>query len=289
MPTMGGLVQRPFPLLLEVQDDPRFAEDEKLIDTGFPALFRMSDVAVPLASSVTLKKEKQPEAKMAVVMRTSPDSVHLTGDSQTIPLLPRSSEFATKLKGLKPQQFAIAANVEGTLKSAFAEGDKQGVEAPTQSAKTSRVFVLASSQFLANPFARAGNGPDMGQFGMMMPDLGGDEQLKMLAGPYAQQFITTTILILKNTLDWITGDTDLLAVSAKLTSEPNLTYGIRPKLSLDQSEEQIRKEEEGLKESRKTQQRNVELLLILGLPLLLAGYGLLRWRMRLAARATLSL
>jgi hypothetical protein len=152
------------------------------------------------------------------------------------------------------------------------------------------VFVLASSQFLANPFARAGNGPDMGQFGMMMPDLGGDEQLKMLSGPYAQQFITTTILILKNTLDWITGDTDLLAVSAKLTSEPNLTYGgSRAKISLDQSEEQIRKQEEELKESRKTQQHNVELLLILGLPLLFAGYGLLRWRMRLAARATVSL
>jgi ABC-type uncharacterized transport system involved in gliding motility auxiliary subunit len=289
MPTMGGLVQRPFPLLLEVQDDTRFGEDEKLLDTGFPALFRMSDVSVPLASSVTLKKEKQPEAKMGVVMRTSPDSVHLTGDSQTIPLLPRSSEFANKLKGLSKQQFAIAAHVEGTLKSAFPDGDKQGVEAPAQSAKAAQVFVLASPQFLANPFARAGNGPDMGQMGMMMPDLGGDEQLKMLAGPYAQQFITTSILVLKNTLDWVTGDTDLLAVSAKLTSEPNLIYGSRPKITLDATEEQIRKQEEELKESRKVQQHNVELLLILGLPLLFAGYGLLRWRTRLAARASVSL
>jgi gliding motility-associatede transport system auxiliary component len=283
MPTMGRIAQVAFPLLLDVQDDPRYGEDEKLIDTGFPALFRMQDLAVPLASSVILNKEKQPEAKMSVVLRSSPDALHLTGDTETIPLIMRPADFAKKEKGLKPQQFAIAANVEGTLKSAFGDAET------AKSAKPSRVFVLASSQFLANPFARAGNGPDMGQMGMMMPDLGGDEQLKMLAGPYAQQFITTTILVLKNTLDWVTGDTDLLAVSAKLTSEPNLTYGSRPRFTLDATEDQIRKQEEDFKESRKTQQHNVEFLLILGVPLLFAAYGLLRWRMRLAARASVSL
>ena len=65
----------------------------------------------------------------------------------------------------------------------------------------------------------------MGQFGQMMPNLGGDEQLLMLAGPYAQQFVTGSILVFKNTLDWLTGDTDLLAVSAKILSDPNLAYG----------------------------------------------------------------
>jgi hypothetical protein len=149
------------------------------------------------------------------------------------------------------------------------------------------LFVIASSQFLANPFARAGNSPDMGQFGMMMPNLGGDEQLLMIAGPYAQQFVTGTILVFKNTLDWLTGDTDLLAVSAKILSDPNLVYGDLPRVKItpDESEDQIRKQEEELKEGRKAQQRNVELLLILGIPVLFAAYGLLRWRMRLAARA----
>ncbi len=96
---------------------------------------------------------------------------------------------------------------------------------PTQSAKPARVFVLASAEFLCNPLARAGNGPDMGQYGQMMPNLGGDEQLLMLASPYAQQFVTGSILVFKNTLDWLTGDTDLLAVSAKILSDPNLVYG----------------------------------------------------------------
>jgi hypothetical protein len=219
-------------------------------------------------------------------MRSSPASVHLTGD--TADLHP-FQKWASKLKGLQQQQFGLAANVEGTLKSAFPEGDKQGVDAPEKSVKPSRVFVLSSSQFLANPLARAGNGPDMGQYGQMMPQLGGDEQLEMLAGPYAQQYITGSILVFKNTLDWLSGDTDLLAASAKLMSDPNLVYGDKLKITPDESEDQIRKQEEDMKSARKDQQRNIELFLILGIPVLLAGYGLLRWRMRITARATASL
>jgi len=288
VPTVGGLAQPDFPQVLEVQDDPRLSGDERLVDTGFACLFRVEDIAVPFASSLTLKKDKQPGAKMQVVMRSSPYAVHLTADNAD---LRPFQKWASKLKGLQQQQFAIAADVEGSLKSAFPEGDKQGIDAPAQSAKPARVFVIASSQFLANPFARAGNSPDMGQFGAMMPNLGGDEQLLMIAGPYAQQFVTGTILVFKNTLDWLTGDTDLLAVSAKILSDPNLVYGDLPRVKItpDESEEQIRKQEEELKEGRKAQQRNVELLLILGIPMLFAAYGLLRWRMRLASRANVTI
>jgi hypothetical protein len=151
------------------------------------------------------------------------------------------------------------------------------------------VFVLSSSQFLANPMAREGAGPDMGQFGGMMPNLGGDEQMLMLAGPYAQQFITGSILVFKNTLDWLTGDTDLLAVSAKILADPNLAYGDKLKITPDESEEQIKKQMDDLKASRKSEQVNVEVFLILGIPLLFGIYGLLRWRMRLASRANVSL
>jgi ABC-type uncharacterized transport system involved in gliding motility auxiliary subunit len=286
LPTAGGIAQAEFPQILEVQDDPRFTGNEQLIDTSFPALFRTQDVAVPFASSLSLKTDKQPGAKMSIVMRSSPVSVHLTGE--TADLKP-FQKWASKLKGLQQQQFGIGANVEGTLKSAFSEGDKQGIEAPDKSVKAARVFVLASSQFLANPLARAGNGPDMGQYGQMMPGMGGDEQLLMLAGPYAQQFITGSILVFKNALDWLSGDTDLLAVSAKLLSEPNLVYGDKLKITPDESEDQIRKQEEDMKAARKDQQRNVEIFLILGIPLLFAAYGLLRWRRRTAARESISL
>jgi hypothetical protein len=129
----------------------------------------------------------------------------------------------------------------------------------------------------------------MGQFGQMMPSLGGDEQLLMLAGPYAQQYITGSILVFKNTLDWLSGDTDLLAVSAKILSDPNLVYGDKLKITQDETEEQIRKQEQELRAARKDQQRNVEIFLILGIPALFAAYGLIRWRSRTAARAHVSL
>jgi ABC-type uncharacterized transport system involved in gliding motility auxiliary subunit len=274
--------------ILEVQDDTRLSGNEQLIDTSFPCLFRVEDVAVPFASSLTIKTDKQPDAKMHVVMRSSPYAVDLKGE--TADLKP-FQKWAAKLKGLKQEQFAIAANVEGTLKTAFPEGDKEGVETPAQSTKPARIFVLASSQFLANPLARAGNGPDMGQYGMMMPNLGGDEQLLMIAGPYAQQYVTGSILVFKNTLDWLTGDTDLLAVSAKILSDPNLVYGSSSHVTItpDMTEDQIKKQEEELKAGRKDQQRYVQLFLILGIPVLLALYGLVRWRMRLSARANVSL
>jgi ABC-type uncharacterized transport system involved in gliding motility auxiliary subunit len=288
VPTMGGLAQPEFPAMIEVQDDPRFSDSDRLIDTRFPALFRVQDLAVPFASSLAIKKDKQPDAKVQVLMRSSPVAVHLTGDSAD---LKPFQKWAFRLKGQTQEQFALAASAEGTLKTAFPDGDKMGVEAPAQSAKPARVFVLSSSEFTANPFARAGNGPDMGQYGMMMPNLGGDEQLLMIAGPYAQQFITGSILVFKNTLDWLSGDTDLLAVSAKILSEPNLVYGDMPKLKItpDMTDDDLRKQDEELKAARKAQQHNIDFALILGLPALLCGYGVFRWRMRLASNANVSL
>jgi ABC-type uncharacterized transport system involved in gliding motility auxiliary subunit len=286
--TAGGMAGAELYPVLDVQDDTRFQGDEQLIDTSFPCLFRVEEIAVPFASSVALKKDKQPEAKMQVVARSSPVAVHLTGETADLKPFPRA-KWAAKLKGLQQQQFPIGANVEGTLKTAFPDGDKQGIETPAQSSKPSRVFVLSSSQFLANPLARAGAAPDMGQFGAMMPNLGGDQDLLMLAGPYAQQFVTGSILVFKNTLDWLTGDTDLLAVSAKILSDPNLVYGDKLKITPDETEEQIRKQMEDMKAARKNQQHNVEIFLILGIPALFALYGILRWRMRLAARANVSL
>jgi len=290
VPTMSGMARADLPQVLDIQDDPRFTGDQQLIDTSFPGLFRVQEVAAPFASSLKLEPEKQPGVTLKIVARSSPAAVHLQGETVDLRVRPQLKAWAPTLKGLQQEQFAIGANAEGTLKSAFPTGDKQGIDAPEQSAKPARVFVLSSAEFLCNPLARAGNGPDMGQYGQMMPNLGGDEQLLMLASPYAQQYVTGSILVFKNTLDWLTGDTDLLAVSAKILSDPNLAFGdARIKITPDMSEEDIRKQEDGQKEARKSQQRWIEICLILGVPALLALYGIARWRLRLAARANVSL
>ena len=180
--------------------------------------------------------------------------------------------------------------MEGTLKTAFPSGDKMGVDSPEKSAKASRVFLVSSSGFLTNPFARAGNGTEMSQFGMNMP-MGQDEQLLQLAGPYAQEGLTQTILAFKNTLDWISGDTDLLAVSAKIIQDPNLVYGdvSKPSFGDNESDDQVRKHEEEMKQARKHTQDVVTWLLTLGIPIFFALYGVLRWRLRESARANVSL
>jgi hypothetical protein len=218
------------------------------------------------------------------VARSTPRSIVETGD--TVDLKP--------FKKWQPKgtwtQFGIAAQVEGTLKTAFPSGDKMGLEVPDKSVKTSRIFLVSSSGFLTNPFARAGNGTEMSQFGMNIP-MGQDEQLLQLAGPYAQQGLTQTILAFKNTLDWISGDTDLLAVSAKIIQDPNLVYGdvSKPSFGDNESDDQIRKHEEDMKQARKHTQDVVTWFLTLGIPLFFALYGVLRWRMRESSRANVSL
>ena len=284
MITQGGIASRRFPDMLDVQDDTRFTGNDTLLDTSFPGFFRLPEVVVPFASSLALHPDKQPEAKLSVVARSTPRSIVETGDTVDLKPLGKWTPKGTW------SQFNVAATLEGTLKSAFPAGDKMGVDAPEKSVKTSRIFLVSSSGFLTNPFARAGNGTEMSQFGMNIP-MGQDEQLLQLAGPYAQQALTQTILAFKNTLDWISGDTDLLAVSAKIIQDPNLVYGdvSKPSFSENESDEQIRKHEEEMKQSRKHTQDAVTWILTLGIPILFALYGVLRWRMRESARANVSL
>jgi hypothetical protein len=286
--TQGGLASARFPQVLDVQDDNRFTGEEQLLDTGFAAFFRIPQIAFPFASSVVVHKDKQPDAKeLKIIARSTPRSIRKTDD--TVDLKPFQ---AWRPKG-EWQQFGIAATAEGRLKSAFAGGgDDQGVKANPQvpEGSSARVMLVASSQFLANPFARAGNGPDMQQFGMMMP-LGGDEQLLQLAVPYAQQVMTYTILAFKNSLDWLTGDVDLLAVSAKILSEPTLVYGEvnKPKFDENETEEQLKKRDEEMKLARKSTQNTIQWTLILFMPLLFAAIGIARWRLREARRMNVTL
>ena len=286
VPTESGLARLAFPQFLHVTEDPRFADKESLLDTSFPAFFRLQELMFPFVSSLTLHKDKQPDAKtMKVVARSSPYSFHETTD--TVDLKPFQR---WKPKPEKPEQYNIAASVEGTLKTAFPSGDKMGVETPDKSAAPARVFVLASSQFLSNPFARAGQGQDMSQYGMQQM-VGGDKELQELGQAYlSKTVLTAMILSFKDTLDWLTGDTDLLAASAKILSEPNLVYDVgKPKFDANETEDQLKKQLEDLRNARKHQQAWVSWILTLGIPLLFALFGVLRWRMRESARANVSL
>jgi ABC-type uncharacterized transport system involved in gliding motility auxiliary subunit len=286
--TQGGPQTMRFPPLHDVRADFRFTGDEQLLDDGFAAFFRINQVPFPFPSSLVLHREKQPDVapeKFKVLARSTPKTLRETGD--TIDMKPMRQ---WRPKG-EFSQFNLAATLEGKIKTAFPAGDKMGVEAPAQSANTARVLVISSSQFFANPFARAGNGPDMPQMqGMMPPGAGGDEMLQQLAMPYAQQILTNTILVFKNMLDWVTGDVDLLAVSAKILQEPGLAYGDVTKPNFDDmTEDQLKKQDDTMKKERKRVQHLVEGALIIGLPALFALLGVALWRRRLSSRENVQL
>jgi hypothetical protein len=149
------------------------------------------------------------------------------------------------------------------------------------------VLCISAPQFLANPFARAGNPPPMPpQMQMMGANFGGDQTLQAIAVPYARQFLTATILAFKNLLDWMANDQDLMAVSAKLLSDPNLSYSdvAKPDVKPDDSEEVVNRKLEEYRQGRKSLQNRVQWTLTLLPPLLFMGLGIARWRMREANR-----
>lgn len=282
--TLTGPRTMIFPQVLDVREDSRFTGDEVLLDTSFAAFFRIPQASFPFASSLTIDKAKQPTATVKSIAHSTPAAITETGE--TVDLKPARQ---WRPKG-NFNQYAIAASAEGKMKTAFPAGDKMGVETPAESTNNARVLVISSAQFFVNPFVRSGQGPDMGgQMGMMMPPQN-DEFLTAIAGPYVQLIGTTFILQTKNLLDWMSGDVDLLAASAKILQEPNLAYGdvVKPKAGEEMTEEQLKKEEDRIKKERKTKQYWIEGTMTLGIPILFIAIGLLLWRVREGRRQNIA-
>lgn len=274
------------PGIAQVQNIPGLDEEEQMLDNSFAGFFRIEEIAFPYPSSITLKPEEQPDADLAVVARTSPRTTIATGES--VELRP-SQEFDAKPPF---EQRAIAAVAEGKLKRAMdPPKDDDGIKVPEVAAEDARVLVIGTGHFLTNPFARSGKGPDLGPQFAMMGNVGGDEVLQAISRPYAQKYLTTTILTFKNTLDWMAGDSDLIAASAKILGEPNLTYSDLqpPNLSDSATEEEIKAELEKVKEARQKTQTRVQWTLTLLLPALFGLLGIALWQVREKNRSNLTL
>lgn len=270
----------PHPGIAIAQDDPRFTEQQSRLDTSFPAFFRLDQVVFPYPSSIELLRDKQPaDVQLFAVARTTDHTGVLTTD--TVDMKPRVDWRIPSTE----EQRIIAAVAEGKLKSAFEKKD-DSIPANAVAPEPSRVLVVASSQFLTNPFAYSGNGPELGGQFQMFGGVGGDKNLLALSDPYTRSYMTTTILVLKNTLDWMSGDSDLLAVSAKLVGETNLTYATlqKPTATAADDEESLRKKDEEYRKARQRVQANVQWSLTLGLPALFALLGVARWQWRQSRR-----
>src|SRR4051812_22080408 len=286
VPTQGGVTWIRHPGIAHVVADPRFdSENDKLLDTSFAPFFRMDEAIFPFPSSLTLDKSKQPaDVKVTAVARTTPATSVVTSDTVDMKL---REHWEPK----PPQeQRIIAATAVGKLKSAFAGNPSDTIKPAERAPSESRVLVVSSSEFLTNPFAYAGNGPELGGQFQMFGAVGGDPQLLMFAQPYTK-YLTSTILSFKNTLDWMAGDSDLVAASAKLIGDPALTYSniSKPKFKAGDDPAEAKKKDEEYRSARKSVQTNVQWTLTFGVPLLFAAFGLLRWRQRQSQRDELKI
>ena len=248
-----------FPPLHDVRDDFRFTGDEQLLDTGFAAFFRITQVPFPFPSSLVLHRDKQPEvtdpAKFKVLARTTPKTLRETGD--TIDMKPMRQ---WRPKG-EFSQFNIAATDRGQAQDGLPDRRQDGRRGSRAVAAEQRRASSSSRRRSSSrtPSPAPATARTWDRWRMMMPGGGGDEMLQQLAMPYAQQILTNTILVFKNMLDWVTGDVDLLAVSAKILQEPGLAYGDVSKPNFDDmTEDQLKKQDETMKKERKNTQHWVE-------------------------------
>src|SRR6266511_5391901 len=133
MRTQSGIGWIRNPGIVHDVNDSRFDSDEKSLDTSFPPFFRLEEIAFPFASSLTLKREKQPaDVKLEIVARTTPQTSIDKSETVNMSLRPDWSP--------KPPQAsrAIAAYASGKLKSAFAGSPDPGITVPERAAKDSR-------------------------------------------------------------------------------------------------------------------------------------------------------
>jgi gliding motility-associatede transport system auxiliary component len=195
----GNVLWVYLPGISQPQYIPGLEDDQQMLDSEFAGFFRLEEIALPYPSTLTLHPDKQPEAKMFVVARTGPRTTIAKGKS--VELAP-STDF-------NPQppfeQHCVAAVVEGKLKRAMpTPKESDGIEIPEWVAGDARVFVIPTGLFLSNPYAHAGRAPDVDPRPAMVGNGGDDDLLQAISQPYAQKFLTTSILAFKNALDWMT-------------------------------------------------------------------------------------
>ncbi|MBI4700478.1 MAG: GldG family protein [Deltaproteobacteria bacterium] len=273
------------PAIVHAQYDDRLEQNEQLLDNSFNGFFRLEELSFPFPSTLVPHPEKQPEAVIKVVARSTPRSTVDNSESMDMKL-----RTDWQPKGEYGQR-AMAVVLEGKIKSAYAGAEDKEIKPANKAAAGSRILVISAAQFLANPFARAGNPPPLPPQMAMMGSFGGDQDLQAMAWPYAQQYLTGTILAFKNILDWMAGDADLIGVSAKLLGDPNLTYSdiAKPKEEPTDDEQVRAKNAESYRLERQNVQRKVQWTVTLFPPLLFAVFGLVRWRRRESRRGAVRL
>jgi len=269
------------PMLVPFPPVPVVSFDEAVAEN--PVLFRLDQVVMPFASSLTLngRLRSDREVKTIALAKSTEDAWLLTGESFSVrPRNPR--EWAPS--GSR-QRFPLIASIEGKLPSAFAAGavsSSAGASAPTgpaRATRTARVLVVGTASVLRDEF---------------LPRPGRD----------GTRDLTSALALALNAVDWLAQDSDLIAIRAKNVEDPalkvpqNVVAADNEARAAVQEAQQTgddaaarralekRKEAAAEWESKKSL---ISLGLIIGLPLAVALAGLIRWQLRKLKKATLKL
>jgi ABC-type uncharacterized transport system involved in gliding motility auxiliary subunit len=267
MPTSMGLrIPVPYPPAPMVS----FTEEQ----AEHPALFRLNDATLffvtPIETTDTFRNFGDGAVTLMRSSETTPEmpgSWLLEGESVSLRIR-EGREWLPTTEGAPEGPFALAValetNEETPLPSAFGEGEASG---PV------RVLVVGSASMLRDEF------------------LGPVDQIPEadLAGAMAFPL---------NAIDWLSQDSDLIAIRAKTIEEPQLEVpqSVRDATEEvltaagageeDEANEALERRNEALEswDSRKSWFRWANTLLI---PLAVAIFGVIRWQMRQRKKATL--
>jgi hypothetical protein len=285
-----GFALDPYPLIFMADS----SRGETSYDIKFAPFFRLPQIAVPFPLEMTVDKARAggDAVKISPVLRMSPNVASVQGT--TVSMHPARGRLWTGSTGHKEagrkkgDEPILGVDLEGPIKSAFPAGGEGVDPGPTQAPNEARLFVLSSGYFFGNPFQDAGKSP----FGQMMPgmdpNMGADEELMRYANIY-QRARMPSLLVAKQTCDWISQETDLLAVGAKLLAEPELTYpnspaptpGVDEKMDSDS----YKNKKQQWVDQIKSEQRTTQYACMFGSGVLLAAFGIFRAYQRNAARA----
>lgn len=285
-----GIQLDPYPLVFIAEP----SRGDLTFDNKFAPFFRLPQVAVPFPTEITVDQARAGGASVTVtpVLRTTPQIITVQGTS--ISLNPAREKLGNGATGQKEEkrQAILGVDIEGPIKSAF-PGGGEGVDGvPVTATGKARLFVVSSGAYFGNPFQEAGKSPFGGMMPGMDPNMGADEELMRYAQIYNRARMSS-FLVAKQTCDWISQETDLLAVGAKLMAEPELSYPKSPAPTPSPDEkidsESFRKKKAAWIDAIKSEQRFTQWGNTLFGPALIGLIGLYRWWNRNNRRASVKI
>ncbi len=239
-----------------------------------PVMFQLASPMLPFVSPLTIGEA--PEGTVLTVLaRSSSDSWSMEG--QTIPLEPRNPREWQMTADAGPFDLMVA--LQGKLPSAYGapinEAAETAVQAPPVAESEVRVLVTGTSTFIEDAF---------------MPP----------RPPQGEVQMNAALALALNAVDWLAADSDLIAIRAKTIEEPALDIPdsvlAAENVALTAAEagdeagvEAALGERTAAIESWDSKKLAYRWLNTLGIPFLVALFGLFRWRQRSNKKKTLKL